>query len=268
MEERQALGTVEEYQLETYAGPVIGGLPVQGVDLSLVLKVLEPISATRTETASRLRGRIEAVLDWAGTRGYRTGENPARWKGHLDNQLPARGKVQKVEHHAALPYRKMGTFMSALREQSGMGARALEFAILTATRTGEVIEARWSEIDLEAAVWTVPAERMKAKVEHRVPLSAPALAVLAPLHENRESDFVFPGGRAGKPLSSMALLMTLRRMERGDLTAHGFRSTFRDWTAEQTSYPRDVAEMALAHTIKDKVEAAYRRATCSRSGHV
>jgi integrase len=252
--------------LATYAEPVIGSLPVQAVDTALVLKVLEPIWAAKPETASRVRGRIEAVLDWAKVRGYREGENPARWRGHLDKLLPARAKVRKVEHHAALPYAEIGAFMGTLREQEGDAARALEFAILTAARTGEVIGARWTEIDLAAKNWTVPGERMKAGKEHRLPLSPRAVAVLEEITAERivvngedGAAFVFPGAKRGQPLSNMAFLMLLRRMGRDDLTAHGFRSTFRDWAAERTSYPREVADMALAHTVSDKVEAAYRR---------
>ena len=249
--------------LDTYADPILGKLPVAQVEVGDVMRVLEPLWREKTETASRLRGRIESVLDYATARGWRSGENPARWRGHLDNLLPARSKVAKVEHHAALPWREIGAFMAALAEEEGVSALALRFAILTAARTGEVIGARWSEIDMQAAVWTVPADRMKAAREHRVPLSDAALDVLrevAKLRTEPEADgFVFPGGKAGKPLSSMALLMLLRRMERGDLTAHGFRSTFRDWCAEATNYPREVAEAALAHTLRDKTEAAYQR---------
>jgi integrase len=223
------------------------------------MKVLEPIWTTKTETASRVRGRIESVLDWAAVRHYRAGENPARWKGHLDHLLPAKAKIQKAGHHAALPYDQIGEFMVALRRHGGTGARALEFAILTAARTGEVIGATWDEIDLDKRLWTIPAERMKAGKEHRVPLSEPALAILRDMEKLRDGDFVFPGGKAQRPLSNMALLTTLRRMKRTDVTAHGFRSTFRDWVAEQTNFPHEVAEMALAHAVGDKVEAAYRR---------
>jgi integrase len=245
--------------LATYAYPIIGELPVQAIDTGLVMRVLEPIWTTKTETASRLRGRIESVLDWARVRGYRDGENPARWRGHLDHLLPERGKVAKVDHHAALPYREMANFMTQLRQQSGVSPLALEFAILTAARTGEVIGANWGEIDLNEGLWTIPAARMKAAKEHRVPLSQPATVLIHKLSEMRTSAFVFPGGRAGKPLSNMALLTTLRRMGRGDLTAHGFRSTFRDWAAERTTFPAEVAEQALAHSLPSKVEAAYRR---------
>jgi len=206
-----------------------------------------------------LRGRIEAVLDWATVRGYRRGENPARWRGHLDKLLPARGKIQKVVHHPALPYSEIADFIAPLRSQEGIAARALEFLILTAARTGEIIGARWDEVDLNDKIWVVPGARMKAGREHRVPLSAAALAILKQMNEIREGDFVFPGGKKGKPLSNMAMLALLKRMGRDGLTAHGFRSTFRDWAAECSSFPREVVEMALAHTIESKVEAAYRR---------
>ena len=245
--------------LGTYVYPIMGSLPVQAVDVGLVLKALEPIWTTKPETAGRVRGRIESVLDWATARGYRQGENPARWRGHLENLLPQKAKVRRVEHHAALPYVEIAGFMAALRQQAGIAARALEFAILTAARTGEVIGARWEEINLAERLWTIPAERMKAGKEHRVPLSAPALAILENLAKVREGEFVFPGGRHGRAISNMAMLMTLRRMKRDDLTAHGFRSSFRDWAAERTTFPAEVAEMALAHTVSDKVEAAYRR---------
>jgi integrase len=192
-------------------------------------------------------------------RGYRKGENPARWRGHLDKLLPARSKVRKVEHHPALPYDELADFVAALRNHDGVASRALEFLILTAARTGEVIGARWDEVDLEEKIWVLPAARMKAGREHRVPLSGAALTVLEQMKEVRESDFLFPGGKNGKPLSNMAMLAVLKRMERGDLTAHGFRSSFRDWAAERTKFPPEVAEMALAHTVGDKVEAAYRR---------
>jgi integrase len=245
--------------LEAYVYPVFGSLPVQAIDTGLVTKALEPIWTAKPETASRVRGRVESVLDWATARGYRQGENPARWKGHLDHLLPARSKVRRVEHHAALPYPEMAAFMAELRSQEGIGARALEFAILTAARTGEVIGARWEEIDIAGRLWIVPGARMKASKEHRVPLSSRALAILEEMAAIRRGDFVFPGARAGKPLSNMAFLMLLRRMGRGDLTAHGFRSSFRDWAAESTGFPSEVVEMALAHTVGDKVEAAYRR---------
>ena len=207
----------------------------------MVLKALEPIWQTKVETASRLRQRIEAVLDWARVRGHREGENPARWKGNLDHSLPARGKIAKVEHHAALSYPEIGAFMAKLRDQPGISALVFQFAILTATRTGKALGATWAEIDLSGEIWTIPADRMKAGREHRIPLSEAALAILRILEPHKAGSFVFPGGKSGKPLSSMALLMTLRRMDRSDLTAHGFRSTFRDWVAVRTRLPREVA---------------------------
>jgi integrase len=245
--------------LSAYVEPVFGALPVQAIDTGLVMKAIEPIWNEKPETASRVRGRVEAILDWSTARGYRQGENPARWRGHLDKLLPKKTKVRRVEHHAALPYREIGAFMVELHQQEGVGARALEFAILTAARTGEVICARWDEVDFAERLWTVPTERMKAGREHRVPLSDVALAVLDELHKIRHGDFIFPGGRAGQPISNMAMTMVLRRMGRGALTVHGFRSTIRDWAAERTGFPAEVAEMALAHAVGDKVEAAYRR---------
>ena len=243
--------------IKTYAEPVIGILPVQNIDTALVMKIFEPLWSKKPETASRLRGRIEAVLDWAAVRGYREGENPARWRGHLDKLLPARAKVRKIKHHAALPYDELPAFMAVLRGQEGIAARALEFLILTAGRTGEVIGAQPAEIKDKA--WTVPADRMNGGKEHRVPLSAPALTIVEKMRDDHEGEFVFPGGNRDKPLSNMAMLALLERMGRSDLTAHGFRSTFRDWAAECTSHPSEVVEMALAHTINSKVEAAYRR---------
>ena len=249
--------------LVCYAFPVVGDLPVADVETAHVLSVLEPVWQAKPETASRLRQRMEAVLDYAKVRGWRTGDNPARWRGHLDHLLPSRGKLAPVEHHAALPWTEIGDFLSKLREQSGIAARALEFVILTAARSGEALGITWNEIDMRAGVWTVPPARMKAAREHRVPLSDAALAVLRSMAELRMSDdpaaYVFPGARKGKPLSIMAMAMVLRRMKRGDLTVHGFRSTFRDWAAEATGYAREVAEAALAHTLANKVEAAYRR---------
>jgi integrase len=251
--------------LEAHAYPVIGDVPVSAITTGHVTHILTPIWNTKSETASRVRGRIETVLDYAKVHGWRTGENPARWKGHLDNVLPARAKVAKVEHHAALPWAEVGAFMAELEKQDGVGALAFRFTILTAARTGEVIGARWSEVDMRAAVWSVPASRMKAGVEHRVPLSDAASAVLRQAAKLRPSDAdgpVFPGGTGGKGaagLSNMAMLAVLRRMSREDLTVHGFRSSFRDWGAETTSYQREVVEAALAHTIDSKVEAAYRR---------
>lgn len=244
--------------LTTYASPTIGKLQVRDVALSHVVKILEPIWTTKTETASRLRGRIESVLDWATVRGYRHGDNPARWKGHLDKILAKPGKVAKVAHHAAIAIDDVGAFMELLRAREGVAARALELLILTATRSGEIRGATWDEIDIDAATWVIPRERMKAGKEHRVPLSQRAIEILRGLPRLAGNPLVFPAPRAKGPLSDMALTAVMRRMEI-DAVPHGFRSTFRDWAAERTNYPRDVAEMALAHTIGDKVEAAYRR---------
>jgi len=247
--------------LETYAYPSLGNLQVTHIETAHVISVLEPIWTTKTETASRLRGRIESVLDWATARGYRKGENPARWRGHLDMLLPSRAKVQKVVHHAALDYREIGCFMPALAKVQGMGARALEFAILTAARSGEVRGATWAEVDESAAVWIIPAERMKAAKEHRIPLSSSALALLGKLPRIEGTDLIFPNSKE-KPtvLSDMTLTAVLRRMGQ-TVTAHGFRSTVRDWAGETTAYPREVIEHALAHQLKDKAEAAYARGT-------
>lgn len=255
--------------LDTYAAPVLGKLNVAGISTADVMSVLNPIWREKPETASRLRGRIEAILDYATTSGLRTGENPARWRGHLANLLPTRSKIAPPEHHAALPWRKIGGFMQTLAGQEGVAALALRLTILTAARTGEVIGARWEEIDPQTQVWTVPAKRMKAGREHRVPLSGEAVQVLrrvaemttgvAPDETWPASGFIFPGGRMGKPLSNMAMAMLLKRMGRDDLTVHGFRSTFRQWCAESANTPREVAEAALAHTPRDKVEAAYQR---------
>lgn len=254
--------------LETYAYPFIGQLSAAAVDTALVMRVLQqptkvddeekPLWHCKTETASRLRGRIESVLDYAAVHGYRNGENPARWKGHLAMLLPARSKVQKVEHHAALPYVEMGAFMVELRKREGITARALEFALLTAARSGEVRGATHSEFDLDARIWTIPAERMKMKKEHRVPLSDAAIALLKSVPKVDDCEYKFPSPRGGM-LSDMSLTAVLKRMGRGDLTQHGFRSTFRDWAGETTAYPREVIEHALAHQLKDKAEAAYQR---------
>jgi integrase len=246
--------------LHTYASPQFGTLPVSAVDTPLVVKVLEPIWTTKTETAKRLRGRIEKVLGWATTAGYRTGDNPARWSGHLENLLAAPSKVATVEHHAALPYGRMGEFMKALRADTSTSARAVEFIALTVTRTSEAFGATWAEVDLAAKTWIVPPERMKAKREHRVPLSDAAVRLLKQMADlTGKQGFIFPGAKEGKPLSNMAGLVLLRRMGYGDFTVHGFRSSFRDWAAEQTNFPREVAEAALAHVLKDKTEAAYQR---------
>jgi integrase len=241
--------------LATYASPVIGALPVSKIETSHVLRILSPIWSTKTETATRVRGRIEKVLDWAKVQGYRSGDNPATWRGHLSEVLPTPSKVADAGHHAALPWMQMGAFMATLRAAQGAGARATELIILTATRTSEVLNAKWTEFDLDAALWVIPRERMKGFREHRVPLSESAVRILR--EQPHLGEYVFPGKKGA--LSNMACLQTLKRMGRGDLTVHGFRSTFRDWVSESTSYPRDVAEMALAHAIEDKSEAAYRR---------
>jgi integrase len=249
--------------LETYAEPIMGSLPVQTIDTAIVMRVIEPLWTTKPETASRLRGRIEAVLDWAAVRNYRAGENPARWRGHLDKLLPARSKVRKVKHHAALPYAELPGYLLELRTQEGNAARALEFTILTAARTGESIGAKWGEINWPEKLWTIPGTRMKTGREHRVPLSERALSILLELKSanapKAAETFLFSGARPDRPLSNMAFLMLLRRMGRDDLTVHGFRSSFRDWAAERTNFPSEVAEMALAHVVGNKVEAAYRR---------
>ena len=248
-----------ENTTETYASPLIGALPVATVDTALVVKVLTPIWQSKTETATRLRGRIESILDWATVSKYRQGDNPARWRGHLENLLANPHKLAKVEHHPALPWQEIGAFMAALRKQVGIAAKAVEFAILTAARSGEVRAATWAEIDFDAAIWTVPAEHMKMNREHRVPLSKAAVALLESMP--RMGDLIFPGAKPGKPLSDMSLTSVLRRMKRRDITVHGFRSTFRDWCAESVAnaFPREVCEHALAHSLPDKVEAAYRR---------
>jgi len=245
--------------LASFVNPVFGPLPVQAVDVGLVMKAIEPIWNTKPETAGRVRGRIESILDWATVRGYRQGENPARWRGHLDHLLPKKAKVRQVEHHPALPFTNIPAFVSGLRKENGSAAPALEFAILTAARTGEVIGARWDEIDRGAKLWTMPGQRMKGAREHRVPLSDAALAIVDRLSYDRKGEFIFAGGRADRPLSDMAMLVLLRRMGRSDVTVHGFRSSFRDWAAERTSFQNEVLEMALAHAVGDKVEAAYRR---------
>jgi integrase len=246
--------------LKDFVYPVIGAIPVSVIDTPLVLKVIEPVWQKKTETASRVRNRIEAILDWASVRGHRKGENPARWRGHLQKMLPARSKLAPVKHHAALPYAQVPAFIAGLQACKGTAPQALEFIVLTAARRGEVIGVRWPEIDVATQTWTVPAERMKSGREHKVPLSARALNILAGLpREKRQDGYVFVGARSGRPLSNMAMSRILRRMNFADLTVHGFRSSFRDWAAEQTNFAREVAEAALAHAVGDKVEAAYRR---------
>jgi integrase len=276
--------------LATYVTPVFGHLPVDAVDTGLVLQALEPIWTDKTETAGRLRGRIEAILDWARVRGHRDGPNPAAWKGHLDHLLPAKTKVAKVEHHPALPYARVGEFMADLFNRHGTAARALRFAVLNASRAGEVFGMTWGEVDLGAKLWSIPAERMKGGRQHRVPLSERALAVLGE-GRLRADRYVFPGSKPGRPLSNMAMLELIRRMncerevaglprwtdaEGEDIVPHGFRSTFKDWATDWTpspaeiveaakrgeiveAFPRDLVEVALAHALDSKTEEAYRR---------
>ena len=248
-----------ENTLKAYAYPKIGASSVQAVNTDHVLSILEPIWTTKTETATRVRQRIEAVLDWAKTRGHRTGENPARWRGHLENLLPKPSRVQKVQHHPALPYLDLPEFMTDLRDEEGFAASGLQLLILTATRTSEVTGAQWSEVDFGAKTWTVPAERTKSGRAHRIPLSAPAVTILEIMRKFSMDTFVFPGGRDRQPLSNGAFLALLKRMDRTSITAHGFRSTFRDWAGEQTNFPREVAEAALGHVNNDETEAAYLR---------
>jgi integrase len=245
--------------LERYASPVFGKLPVDAIDTALVMRVLSPLWSSKNETAHRLRGRIERVLSWARVHGFRSGENPALWRGHLDHLLPRRGLVHRVAHHAALPYEQLPVFMRQLRQRFGVAALALEFAILTATRTSETLNATWSELDFDNRLWSIPPARMKGGRLHRVPLCTRALAIVAEMRTIRNGDYIFPGAQRGRPLSNMALLLALRRMGRGDLTTHGFRSTFRTWAAEQTIHQREVIEAALAHVVGDKTEAAYQR---------
>lgn len=240
--------------LRTYAAE-LQPLPVAEIDTALVIKALERIWVTKTETASRVRQRIESVLDWATAREFRTGDNPARWRGHLQNLLPTPTKLKRANPRAALPYAELGAFMSELHQQSGLGARALELQILTACRPGEIAGARWDEVDLDAAAWTIPGERMKAGRAHRVALSSAAVKRLRALP--RDSDYVFPGVR-GQPLTTAAILKALRAIRPG-FDAHGFRSTFRDWAADCTAYRGDIAEAALAHVLRNKTEAAYKR---------
>ena len=243
--------------LELYAFPRIGQLDVGDIGIAQVLDVLEPIWRTKTETASRVRGRIELILSWADKRAERERLNPARWRGHLATQLPAPSKVVKPKHHAALPFAEAGSFLRALRKQEGPAARALEFVILTAARSGEVRLATWSEVDFKAKTWTVPAARMKSGREHRVPLSASAISLLESIFLVDGSDVIFQSPRGGV-LSDMALVAVCRRIG-AECVPHGFRSTFRDWCSEHTNVAREVAEMALAHTVGNEVEAAYRR---------
>jgi integrase len=247
-----------ETSLERFVYPIIGGLPVRAIDTPLVLRVLQPIWHTIPETGSRVRGRLERILSAAKVAGLRSGENPAAWRNHLEALLPKASKLRKVEHYAALPYQEIAAFMQALQTRKGMGAMALQFLILTAARSGEVLAAKWTEVDLRHQVWTVPAARMKMGKEHRVPLSAPAMALLQPLYDVRQNEYVFPGNSNGR-LAGATMNMLLEIMGRRDVTPHGFRSSFRDWAAEQTSYPSEVVEQALAHAVGSAVERAYKR---------
>lgn len=245
--------------LAQYAYPVFGNFPVGEIDEALILNALTPIWNTKTETAKRLRGRIESVLDWATFNKFREGENPARWKGHLEHSLAKPSKVSKVKHHAAMSYQALPAFMSVLRGRTGTGTKALELLILTGCRSGEIRGAVWSEIDLVSKLWVIPANRMKMAQEHRVPLSEAAMDLLKALPRLGDTDLVFPSGKPNTTQSDMTLTAVLRRCGGGDFTVHGFRSCFRDWLAETTNYPNEACELALAHSISNKVEAAYRR---------
>ncbi|MBQ0726676.1 MAG: integrase arm-type DNA-binding domain-containing protein [Thalassolituus oleivorans] len=251
--------------IATYAEPHIGSLPVDQINVEDILKVLTPIWTSKNETAKRLQTRIAKILDYATARNFRDGDNPARWQGKLDTLLPKPASVKTSEHHPAMPYREIGAFWLELSRKSTISSIALRFLILTATRTSEVLLAKWEEIDLEKKLWVIPAERMKAKKEHRVPLTIQCIKILEALPRFAHSDYLFPGARTGKPLSNMTLLKLMRDMgygvngTKGNYVPHGFRSSFRDWSGEVSNHPRDVAEMALAHTIESKVEAAYRR---------
>ena len=247
--------------LEAYVFPTLGHLPISEVSTDLVLKILDPIWVTKAETASRVRQRIETIWDYGKARNYMNGENPARLKGHLDKILSKTAKVKRVRHFPALPYNEIGSFVKELRTRSGYSALGLEFLILTAARTGEIIGAKWSEMDLEKAVWKIPSERMKAETEHRVPLSPRAVEILKSITSNRNpEEYIFSGWKRNTGLSNNAFLALLKKMQRSDITPHGFRSTFRDWAAEEAhQFPNETIELALAHTIKNKAEAAYRR---------
>lgn len=243
--------------LKTYATPIFGHLPMHVIDTALVMQVLEPIWKTKNETALRLRGRLERILAWAAVLGYRSAENPAAWRNHLDNLLPKQSRQRRIKHHAALPFVEIPSFIANLQQQPGVAPKALEFLVLTATRTSETLNAKWSEIFFDDQLWIIPANRMKGGIEHRVPLSTRAVEILRAMGGS-DGEFVFPGKKKGRSLSNMALLQLLRRMNIAAVT-HGFRSSFRDWAAERTNFPREVCEQALAHTLRDKVELAYRR---------
>jgi integrase len=250
--------------MKTYARPVIGNLPIEEITTQDVLKILAPIWTVKNETAKRVQGRIENILDYAAAHGYRDSVNPARWRGHLDKLLAKPSRVQKVSHHPAMPYDEVADFMAAVNGYNSMSSKALQLLILTATRTSEVLNSEWHELDLNNATWTIPADRMKANREHRVPLPTQAVELLSNLPRVKANTYIFAGMKQGRPLSNMSLLQFMRGIgygpsgKQGNYVPHGFRSSFRDWTGEVTSYPRDVAEMALAHTIENKVEAAYR----------
>lgn len=244
--------------LAAYVSPLLGSLPVASIDTQLVLKCLEPIWYEKTETASRIRGRLESILSWATVRGFRKGDNPARWRGHLDTLLPSAKKIKNEQHHAAIPYAEMPSFFKTLHLQQGVGALAFEFCILTATRTNETLGARWEEFNLTTNIWKIPPSRTKTKKEYRVPLSQRCLEILE-LMKVHNTDFVFPGMKVGRPLSNTVFLMLLRRVGLEGLTGHGCRSSFRDWCAEMTNYSHELGEMALGHVVSDKTEAAYLR---------
>jgi integrase len=244
--------------LRADAYSIAGKLSVSDIDTAVVMQILRPIWALKPETAGRLRGRIERILDWATVSGYRQGQNPAQWRGHLDNLLPAKSRIHSVKHHPAMPYQEIEGLLLQLRKRDGIAALALEFLIYTAARTSEVRGASWREFDLDSGIWTIPGPRTKVGKEHRIPLAERPLQIVRDLRSFTSGAFVFPGGKPGKGLSDMALLSVLRRLEI-KLTVHGFRSSFRDWAAEQTQVPREVAEQALAHTLGNKVEAAYLR---------
>jgi integrase len=248
-----------ENTLEQYAYPIIGETIIKDVDTALIMRVLQPIWLAKNETAGRLRGRLENILDWAAVQGFRAVENPARWKGHLDNLLASPGKVQKNNHFKALPYSEINPLMLALRANGSVSAKALEFLILTAAHTGEIIGAKWDEIDFDNQLWIVPADRMKAKREHRVPLSSRAIEIVREMQALKTNDAIFPGRSKGGFLSNAAMDKLLQQTLGIDATVHGMRSTFRDWASERTAYPHEVCEMALAHTIRNQAEAAYRR---------
>lgn len=246
--------------LSAYVYPVVGDLAVAAIDTGLVLKTLEPIWAQKAETASRVRGRVEAVLSWATARGYRSGPNPAAWRGHLDRLLPARAKVATVRHHPAVPVDDVPKLMAALRKNGSSSALALQFLVLTAARTGEIIGAKWPEFDLKSKTWIVPADRMKSHREHRVPLSDESIAILEELPRESGNQHIFLGGRQGRGLSNMSLLMLMKGMpEFAEYVPHGLRSSFRDWAGSRTAFPRELAEEALAHVVGDQTERAYRR---------